>query len=52
MEHIFITDSLSFDGTQEMDPSLIVPNGNEIMSQLERVQCVADWPYINEKKAG
>ena len=42
MEHSFRTDSLSFDDTQEMDPSLIVPNDDEIMSQLKGVQCVAD----------
>ena len=50
MEHSFRTDSLSFDGTQEMDISPIVPNGDEIMLQLEGVQCVADQPYIKEKK--
>jgi hypothetical protein len=41
-EHSFRTDSLAFDGTQEMDHLPTVPNGDEIMSQLEGVQCVAD----------
>ena len=42
VEHNFRTDSLSFDSTQEMDPLPIVPNGDEIMLQLEGAQCVAN----------
>ncbi len=43
-------DNHSFDGTQEMDPPPIVPNGDEIMSQLEEVDWVADQPYIARKQ--
>jgi hypothetical protein len=50
MDHSFRMDNQSFDGTQEMDPPPIVPNGDEIMSQLEEVDWVADQPYIARKQ--
>jgi hypothetical protein len=50
MDHSFRMDNQSFDGTQEMDPPPIVQNGDEIMSQLEEVDWVADQPYIVKKQ--
>ncbi|GLT53589.1 hypothetical protein SLA2020_268500 [Shorea laevis] len=49
MDHSFRKDKRSFDGTQEMDLPPIVPNGEEIMSQLKGVDYVADQPYIGKK---
>ncbi|XP_062170410.1 uncharacterized protein LOC133876141 [Alnus glutinosa] len=50
MDHSFRMDNQLFDGTQEMDPLPIVPNGDEIMSQLEEVDWVADHRYIAKKQ--